>query len=39
MQTYIDKYQPFAVILERKIYEADVDLYEQFGIVIGENAN
>jgi hypothetical protein len=35
-QEFIDKYQAYAVVLERKIYEADKDLYQQYGIKIGE---
>jgi len=35
-QTHIDRYQPYVTIAERKIYEADRDLYQQFNIQPGE---
>jgi len=36
MQEFIDRYQPYVAVAERKVYEADRDLYEQFGIDPGE---
>jgi len=38
LQCFIDRYQPCITIAERKIYEADRDLYEQFGIDPGEDS-